>query len=216
MINRNFHRIDPKNDFCSFQNAQSHYSHNSIVGEIKNRDRVNKYVNFSSNPNSGNTTSKEQMSVNRTASREIITQANVNQLQSNKKMGTPQQKDGQNTSENFDESIDQDFKNVDLKKFKISDFDLGMKLGKGKFGSVYLAREKKSNYVVALKILNKMEIQRLNSEKLIIREIKIHSYVDHPNIIKLYGFFHDDQNIYLILEYATDGEVYQELKSAVT
>lgn len=110
---------------------------------------------------------------------------------------------------------ERDFQGINLKKFKIDDFDLGMKLGKGKFGAVYLAREKATNYIVALKILNKLEIQRLTSEKLIVREIKIHSFVDHPNIIKLYGFFHDEQNIYLILEYAPDGEVYKELKKAV-
>lgn len=110
---------------------------------------------------------------------------------------------------------DKEFQNINLKKFKIEDFELGMKLGKGKFGNVYLAREKATNYIVALKILNKIEVQRLNGEKLIVREIKIHSFVDHPNIIKLYGFFHDDQNIYLILEYAPGGEVYEELKKSV-
>jgi hypothetical protein len=113
------------------------------------------------------------------------------------------------------EAEEADYQSINLKKFKIDDFELGMKLGKGKFGNVYLAREKATNYIVALKILNKLEVQRLTSERLIVREIKIHSFVDHPNIIKLYGFFHDDQNIYLILEYAPDGEVYKELKKAV-
>jgi hypothetical protein len=103
-----------------------------------------------------------------------------------------------------------------FKKFSVSDFEMGVKLGKGRFGDVFLARERKTNYIVALKILNKAEIQRLNAERLIVREIKIHSFIDHPNIIKLYGFFHDDDNIYLILEFAPDGEVYKELKEAVS
>ena len=34
----------------------------------------------------------------------------------------------------------------------LSDFDIGKPLGKGKFGSVYLAREKKSKFIVALKV----------------------------------------------------------------
>ena len=33
----------------------------------------------------------------------------------------------------------------------------------------------------------------------------------HNNICRLYGFFWDEKKIYLILEYATGGEVYQEL-----
>ena len=38
------------------------------------------------------------------------------------------------------------------KSWVLSDFDIGRPLGKGKFGNVYLAREKKSKYIVALKV----------------------------------------------------------------
>ena len=37
-------------------------------------------------------------------------------------------------------------------KWSLEKFDIGRPLGKGKFGSVYLAREKNSKYVVALKV----------------------------------------------------------------
>lgn len=37
-------------------------------------------------------------------------------------------------------------------KWKLDDFDIGRALGKGKFGNVYLAREKISKFVVALKV----------------------------------------------------------------
>lgn len=30
-------------------------------------------------------------------------------------------------------------------------------------------------------------------------EIKLQSYMNHPNILKMYGYFHDAKNIYLIL-----------------
>lgn len=40
-------------------------------------------------------------------------------------------------------------------KWTIDDFELGKPLGRGKFGQVYLAREKKSKFIVALKILDK-------------------------------------------------------------
>ena len=59
------------------------------------------------------------------------------------------------------------------------------------------------------------EIKRLNAEKLVVREIKIHSFLDHPNIIKLFGVFHDKHKIYLILEYAPDSELYSEIKNQV-
>lgn len=34
----------------------------------------------------------------------------------------------------------------------MDDFDIGKPLGKGKFGNVYVAREKKSKFIVALKV----------------------------------------------------------------
>ena len=63
--------------------------------------------------------------------------------------------------------------------------------------------------------LDSKEIKRLNAEKLVVREIKIHSFLDHPNIIKLFGVFHDKHKIYLILEYAPDSELYSEIKNQV-
>jgi serine/threonine protein kinase len=33
----------------------------------------------------------------------------------------------------------------------------------------------------------------------------------HPNILRLYNYFYDDKKIYLILEYALNGELYKEL-----
>lgn len=104
--------------------------------------------------------------------------------------------------------------NINLKKFSIEDFEVLRNLGRGRFGDVFLVREKKTDFIVALKVINKTEASKLKSEKLIVREIKIHSFIEHKNIIKLYGFFHDEDNIYLILEYASEGEIYKVLKNS--
>jgi aurora kinase len=34
-----------------------------------------------------------------------------------------------------------------------------------------------------------------------ITEVKIQTFLDHPNIVKLFGIFDDEKKIYLILEY---------------
>ncbi len=34
-----------------------------------------------------------------------------------------------------------------------------------------------------------------------IQELKIQSFIEHPNIVKLYGYFATQDNFYLILEY---------------
>ena len=38
------------------------------------------------------------------------------------------------------------------RRWQLTDFDIGKPLGKGKFGNVYLAREKGHKYIVALKV----------------------------------------------------------------
>lgn len=107
------------------------------------------------------------------------------------------------------------YEDLDLKKFKNSDFDFGQRLGKGKFGDVYLAREKRTNFITAIKVLDKASIRQMKAQKQVIREIKIHSYLNHKNIIKLYGVFHDEEKVYMILEYAPGGELYREMKRSV-
>ena len=97
------------------------------------------------------------------------------------------------------------------KIWKLTDFDIGKPLGKGKFGNVYLAREKKSRYIVALKVLFKSQLQKSQVEHQLRREIEIQSHLRHPNILRLYGYFYDSTRVYLILEYAPCGELYKEL-----
>ncbi|KAJ2158412.1 spindle assembly checkpoint kinase [Coemansia sp. RSA 552] len=94
----------------------------------------------------------------------------------------------------------------------LNDFDLGRVLGKGKFGRAYLAREKNTNYICALKILFKTELQQSKIEKQLKREVEIQTRLRHPHILRLYGYFYDEKRIYLILEYATRGEMYKLLQ----
>lgn len=98
------------------------------------------------------------------------------------------------------------------KSWSLSDFDLGRPLGKGKFGNVYLAREKESHYVVALKVLFKSQILDSEIEHQVRREVEIQCRLRHPNILRMYGYFHDEKRIYLILEYAKHGALYKLLK----
>jgi serine/threonine protein kinase len=42
-----------------------------------------------------------------------------------------------------------------------------------------------------------------------------HNNERHPNILRLYGYFHDETRVYLILEYAAKGELYTELQERI-
>lgn len=99
------------------------------------------------------------------------------------------------------------------KSWSLVNFDIGRPLGKGKFGNVYLAREKETKFVVALKVLFKNQIASQGIEHQVRREIEIQSHLRHPNILRMYGFFHDEQRIYLILEYASGGTLFNALKA---
>ncbi|KAJ2778591.1 spindle assembly checkpoint kinase [Coemansia javaensis] len=96
--------------------------------------------------------------------------------------------------------------------WRVTDFDIGRVLGKGKFGRAYLAREKNTNYICALKVLFKSELQESKIEKQLRREVEIQTHLRHPHILRLYGYFHDEKRIYLILEYAARGEMYKLLQ----
>jgi len=98
-------------------------------------------------------------------------------------------------------------------RWKLEDFDIGRPLGKGKFGNVYLAREKASKYIVALKVLFKSQLQKAQVEHQLRREIEIQSHLRHSNILRLFGYFYDESRVYLILEYAPRGELYKSLQS---
>ncbi|XLR07078.1 hypothetical protein S83_035016 [Arachis hypogaea] len=82
--------------------------------------------------------------------------------------------------------------------------------GRGKFGRVYIARE--SKYVVALKIIFKEQLEKYRLHHQVGREMEIQSNLHHPNILRLYGWFHDAERVFLILEYAHNGELYKELR----
>lgn len=109
-------------------------------------------------------------------------------------------------------------KNMDprnvVRKWTVDDFEIGKKLGKGKFGRVYCAKERKSGFVCALKVMSIEEITSYKVEKQFVREVEIQANLRHVNCLRLYGWFYDDKNVYLILEYASKGELYQALKAS--
>lgn len=78
-------------------------------------------------------------------------------------------------------------------------------------GNVYLCRVKHTNFIVALKVLQKSQLSKAGVEHQLRREIEIQSHLRSRNILRMYGYFYDDKRIYIILEYAPKGELYKEL-----
>uniref|UniRef100_A0A8R7QJT7 Protein kinase domain-containing protein n=1 Tax=Triticum urartu TaxID=4572 RepID=A0A8R7QJT7_TRIUA len=102
---------------------------------------------------------------------------------------------------------------MERRQWSLSDFDIGKFIGEGKFGKVYLGRERQSGYVVALKVIYKTKLEKYRFHGHLRREIEIQHGLDHPNVLRLFAWFHDAERVVLVLEYAARGELYKLLRS---
>ncbi|XP_015259643.1 PREDICTED: serine/threonine-protein kinase SIK2-like [Cyprinodon variegatus] len=85
-------------------------------------------------------------------------------------------------------------------------------LGKGNFAVVKLARHKVTKTQVAIKIIDKTRLSPSNLEK-IYREVQIMKLLNHPHIIKLYQVMETKDMLYIVTEYAKNGEMFDHLTS---
>jgi hypothetical protein len=73
------------------------------------------------------------------------------------------------------------------RRWCVDDFTLGRPIGKGKFGNVYVAKQKETHYPVALKVLFKSQVLNFGSSVMLRREVEIQSKLHHKNILSLFG-----------------------------
>ncbi|CEM01868.1 unnamed protein product [Vitrella brassicaformis CCMP3155] len=96
--------------------------------------------------------------------------------------------------------------------FSLSAFEMGRPLGKGRFGCVYLARHRPTGQMVALKVMHRSMVLGESFVHQIRREVEIQARLRHPHVLRLHGFFRDQQRLYLVLEYAAKGPLFNKLK----
>lgn len=92
-------------------------------------------------------------------------------------------------------------------EWKLSDFHLEHRLGHGQYGKVYLARERSTKYAYAMK----KQTRDISTDIMIWREIQNQTDLCHRNILRFYGFFYDDKQIFIILEHAPNGSLRKRL-----
>jgi serine/threonine-protein kinase Chk2 len=86
-------------------------------------------------------------------------------------------------------------------------FTLGPLLGSGHFANVYSATEKKSGKLFAVKVFKKSNRQTSNTQDLQ-QEIALLMSVGHPNILCLKFPYDEPDGVYLVLELAPEGELF--------
>ncbi|XP_042863695.1 MAP/microtubule affinity-regulating kinase 3-like isoform X14 [Penaeus japonicus] len=93
---------------------------------------------------------------------------------------------------------------------EIGKYRLLKTIGKGNFAKVKLAKHIPTGKEVAIKIIDKTQLNPGSLQKLF-REVRIMKILDHPNIVKLFQVIETERTLYLVMEYASGGEVFDYL-----
>lgn len=93
---------------------------------------------------------------------------------------------------------------------KITDFEKISEIGNGSFGIVNLARHKVTNALYAIKQISKLNKNNQEGKPYFRREIEIMYKVHHPNVVRLFSHFEDDQNCYFVMEYVKKGDLFKQ------
>lgn len=86
------------------------------------------------------------------------------------------------------------------------------KLGKGSYGSVYLATHRVTGDERAVKVMNVDKVTSYYLRKLH-TEVSILKVLDHPNIVKLQDVFFGKRSVYIVTDLCRGGELFELLNS---
>jgi len=86
-------------------------------------------------------------------------------------------------------------------------FDILCKLGKGSYGSVYKAIHKDSQQILAIK-----QVPVDNDLQEIIKEISIMQQCDSPYVVKYYGSYFKNTDLWIVMEYCGAGSILDIMK----
>lgn len=96
---------------------------------------------------------------------------------------------------------------------QIGNYRLGKNLGIGAFGKVKHATHVITGHHVAIKILNRKRIGDLDMADKVKREINILKKCSHPHIIRLYEVIDTPTDIFVVMEYVSNGELFDYIVS---
>lgn len=90
-------------------------------------------------------------------------------------------------------------------------YEIGEKIGSGRFGLIKLGINKRTRKKFAIKIMSKMDMESSDIE-LVRTEIEILKICQHPNIIQIYDVFENVDSFYIIMEYCSGGDLFSYLE----
>ncbi|OXU25722.1 hypothetical protein TSAR_002187 [Trichomalopsis sarcophagae] len=87
-------------------------------------------------------------------------------------------------------------------------YDIESEIGRGKFGTVYRCKEKKTSLTLAAKVVN---TTRKEDRRAVEREVEIMRRLQHPRLIQLYDAIENGKQIYVVLELIEGGELFERV-----
>ncbi|KAJ3095045.1 Serine/threonine-protein kinase par-1 [Phlyctochytrium planicorne] len=103
-----------------------------------------------------------------------------------------------------------DTNNPDIALPSIGNYVFQKTVGEGNFAKVKLAKHKLTGAEVAVKVIDKTTLDEKKLGKLY-REVRIMKMLHHPHIVKLYEVIETKHTVFLVMEYASGGELYDYL-----
>ncbi|KAM0840752.1 hypothetical protein ACQ4PT_059451 [Festuca glaucescens] len=91
---------------------------------------------------------------------------------------------------------------------RVGKYELGRTIGEGTFAKVRIAKNMESGDHVAIKILDKVKVQKHRLVEQIRREICTMKLIQHPNVVRLHEVMGSKARIFIVLEYVTGGELH--------
>lgn len=86
-------------------------------------------------------------------------------------------------------------------------------ISRGAFGRVFLAQKKSTGDYYAIKVLRKKEMLNRSQLDHVKAEQNILSQLNHSFVVKLYYSFESEENLYLVMEYLSGGDLFSLLKN---
>jgi calcium-dependent protein kinase len=83
------------------------------------------------------------------------------------------------------------------------------KIGQGGCGEVFMVMHLPTDQIRAMKVVNKASDKVV---KTIYDELNVLKSLDHPGIVKVFEYFQDDKNLYVVMEYLKGGSVFERMK----
>jgi serum/glucocorticoid-regulated kinase 2 len=100
------------------------------------------------------------------------------------------------------------------KRIGVSDFEKLKLVGKGSFAKVLQVKNKRNGHIYAMKVLDKAEIIRRKQVEHTLTEQAVLATLRHPFIVRLHYSFQTNRKLYLVLDYASGGELFFHLRKA--